>query len=118
MTKIVEAANAMIANPDKITNVIQAGDEVFFLYKDKYKWSSIESSDDYRLYFYPGGESIERLVDSALSGWDTSIPMISYSSEDIGSNEAIATFKELYTLVKGKAFGIDDALDDIISDLF
>lgn len=120
MTKIVEAANAMIANPDKITNVILVGDEVFFLYKGKYKWSITEgNSGEYRLFYYPGSsDTIDFLADSARSGWDSDIPMITYSVEDIGTVEAKATFKELYLVTKGKVFGVDEALDDIISDLF
>lgn len=119
MAKIIEAANAMIANPLKITNVIINGDEVFFLYKNKYKWSLTETDQgEYMLFYYPGNQSIETLASMSEYQWDDSVPMIRYSSETIGTKEAMATFKDLYTLVKGKAFGIDEALDDIIGDLF
>ena len=43
MTKIVQAVNAMISNPDKIKSVIPNGQEFFFIYKDKYKWSILKN---------------------------------------------------------------------------
>ena len=39
MSKIVRAANVMIANEDKISNILRNENEIFFVYKKKYTWS-------------------------------------------------------------------------------
>jgi hypothetical protein len=117
MTKIVSAINAMISNPKKISSVIPCDDEIFFLYMSKYKWSIMKTpSDTYNLWFYPGENSIEQLAAFHPSEWADFNHMVKYSSADIGTREAIDSFSELHTLVKEKAFGVDEALDEIISD--
>ena len=42
--------------------------------------------------------------------------MIVYKVSDIGSREARETFEELYTLLKEKAYGIDEVLNEIIEE--
>lgn len=118
MSKIVQAVNAMISNPKLIADVMEADNEYFFLYKGKYKWS-IKSLDDGNigLWFYPGNESLQDLMHVALSPNWQSVPMVSYLTQDIGTKEATASFKDLYNLVKEKLYSVDTALDDIISDL-
>lgn len=117
MSKVVQAVNAMISNPDHITNVMRNGRELFFLYKGKYKWSIIKSDEDkYHLYFYPGDEDLERLAYYDGNDWEGT-PMVTYSDEDIGTKEAKASFSELYTLIKERVYGVNEVLDDIISDM-
>lgn len=117
MSKIVQAVNSMIANPGNITNVIKGESESFFLYKGKYKWSICCREDGYHLWFYPGNETIETLASYESGEWGyENVAMLHYHDAEIGTKEAKASFAELHTLVKEKAYGIDKVLDDIILD--
>jgi len=120
MSKIVQAVNAMISNPEKIGRVVRGEEEFFFLYNNKYKWSMAQRDGGYALWFYPGNETLDDLAVSEQSGdWDNT-PMVTYSTTEIGTKEAKSSFSELYTLLKEKVYGVNAALDDIIanSDLF
>lgn len=116
MSKIVQAINSMITNKEKISNVIKSSEEYFFLYKSKYKWSMALRDDGYHLWYYPGGDSLDFLASMAHSSWDNGVPMIHYFDGEIGTKEARASFAELYTILSEKLYGIDDVLNDIISD--
>lgn len=117
MSKIVQAINSMIANPSLITNVIKADDELFFLYKQKYKWSITRRDDGHHLWYYPDNLPLEDLAHIFSMGMDfKSIPMVHYHDGEIGTKEAKSSFAELYTTITEKAFGINEVLDDIISD--
>lgn len=117
MSKIVAAVNAMITNQQKITSVIKGvqGNEIFFLYDNKHKWS-IRYDDDgsYNLYYYPSQDSLESL--SKIGSWDPNIPMMYYTTSDIGTDEAKQSFRELYGLIKEKIYGVDEILDEIIKN--
>ncbi len=118
MSKIVQAVNAMIANPSFITDVIKGeeGDEIFFLYKGKYKWSMAQRDQKCYLWFYPGNEeALARLASYEGPDWE-GVAMVAYNDAEIGTKEAKASFSELHNLIKEKVFGVNDALDDIISD--
>lgn len=116
MSKVVQAVNAMISNPDKIGKVIRGDSELFFLYKDKYKWSMAERSGDYWLWFYPGDESIEQLASFEENGDWEGTPIVAYRAGEIGTKEAKASFADLFMLLKEKVYGVNVVLDDIISD--
>jgi hypothetical protein len=117
MSKVVQAVNAMISNPDQITKVMRNGREIFFLYKGKYKWSvSKHEKGEYYLYFHPGDEELEQLCYYDGYEWEGT-PMVTYTDQDIGTKEATASFSELYTLIKERVYGLNDVLDDIISDM-
>jgi len=118
MSKIVQAVNAMISNKVQITNVIKnrENNEVFFLFKNKYKWSISEADGKYFLFFYPGSESIQDLARVAPHEWENH-EMIRYSAAELGTKEAIQSFAELFTILTEKAYGIDGVLDDIIGDV-
>ncbi|OEC90736.1 hypothetical protein [Acinetobacter sp. YK3] len=117
MSKIVQAVNAMLSNSKLITDVMVEDNEYFFLYKSKYKWSIKRIEDEIILWFYPGNESLQQLIHLTLGSDWQSVPMIRYSDKEIGTKEAKLSFVELYNLIKEKVYGVDDALDDIISDL-
>ena len=117
MSKIVQAVNAMISNPKSITKVIPGAenrDELFFSYKDKYKWSMASREGDFILWFYPGDQPIERLANHADS-WE-SLAIVTYKASEIGTKEAQQSFSELYGLLKERVYGVDAVLDEIISD--
>lgn len=116
MSKIVQAINSMITNKEYISDVLKCSDEYFFLYKKKYKWSMVLRDDGYHLWFYPGTDSLEYLVAMANGNWNNEIPLIHYSDAEIGTKEAKASFAELYTILSEKLYGIDEVLDEIISD--
>jgi hypothetical protein len=116
VSKIVQAVNAMISNQDKISSAMQSGSEVFFLYKDKYKWSILRTNEgEHSLFFYPGVESLADLV-----GYDdfemNHVSMLRYSDREIGTKEAKASFAELLIVVKEHVYGVNQVLDDIIDD--
>lgn len=120
MSKIVQAVNAMINNPKLITKVIQGHDELFFLYKNKYKWSMTERDGTHFLWYYPGDETLEELAMFEPQDWGDGIAdgiaVVTYRDTEIGTREAKSSFLELYTLLKERLYGVNDALDDIISD--
>lgn len=116
MSKIVQAINSMITNSNKIKEVQRAEKEYFFIYKDKYKWSMRQDNDDVYLWFYPGNETLDDLVSTAEFGWVDSPAMITYKASEIGTQEAWASFRELFNVIKGKIYHIDEVLEDIISD--
>lgn len=118
MSKIVQAVNAMITNPRFITEVKEGGGEIFFLYKEKYAWSMKDDRAVKHLWYYPGNHSIDYLVDCARSemSWD-GITMVHYNDGEIGTKEAKASFAELFTMLKERVYGVNDVLNDIISDL-
>lgn len=73
--------------------------------------------DGYHLWFYPGPETIEMLAAYESDDWQFSgTPMVHYHDAEIGTKEAKASFSELYTLLSEKIYGIDEVLEDIISD--
>lgn len=117
MSKVVQAVNAMISNPNSISNVMKSGRELFFLYKDKYKWSiNRREKGDYQLFFYPGGEELADLAHYEAQDWEGTA-IVGYSDSEIGTKEATASFAELYTLIKERVYGVNEVLDDIISDM-
>lgn len=116
MSRIVEAVNKMVANGSAITNVMPGEDETeyFFVYQGKYKWSIADRLDGVHLWFYPGTQPLEHLA--ALEGeeWET-VAMVHYSDQELGTQEAKASFRELVGIIKEKRYGMDDVLADIIS---
>lgn len=117
MSKIVQVANAIISNPQNISNVVSGGTELFFLYKNKYRWSVKYSDGEYFIYFYPGNPDMAMLLRAeSTSDWED-VEMVHYSTKQIATAEAKQTFSELYNLIKEKAFGIDEAFKDILSDM-
>lgn len=119
MSKIVQAVNSMIVNQALINPVIAGRTETFFLYRDKYLWSMRYDNDrgGYYLWHYPNTQDIKLVAsrDSEESEWDD-IEMVTYNSSDIGTREAKASFSELYNIVREKLYGMDEVLNDIISD--
>ena len=116
MTKIVQVANAMISNSNKISNVLKNNKEYFFLYNKKYKWSISKSEDeDYFLHFYPiDTMTIEEL--SVLNDWTYFNQFVTYTTKDIKTLESVETFRELYQIVSDKIFGLDEIFDEIINE--
>jgi hypothetical protein len=117
MSKIVQAVNSMISNQKLITNVIQGDKELFFLYKGKYKWSvnGRAPDKDCLIFYYPGDEPLEVLASFENDDWEGT-PMIVYRASELGTKEAKASFLELSNIIKEKLYGVNDVLDDIISD--
>ncbi|MBI1817331.1 MAG: hypothetical protein HYR72_20350 [Deltaproteobacteria bacterium] len=118
MSKVVQAVNAMIIHADLITGVIQGQDrgELFFLYKGKHKWSiRVDHSGEYYLWYYPGDAELADLAAYDDPDWGHT-PIVTYKTSDIGTKEAQASFAELYGILKERIYGMNEVLDDIISD--
>ncbi|MBA7519520.1 hypothetical protein ES705_11599 [subsurface metagenome] len=115
MAKIIQVINTMIVNADKISNVISSDQEYFFLYDNEYKWSMSkgkDEEDEYLLLFYPNpNDTIDDIL--IVQDW-INYPFTSYKVSDFKTTEALESFRELFGLLKGKVFGVDDIFDDII----
>ena len=120
MSKIVTAVNAMVSNSDLISDAIQGDmeEECFFKYDKKHLWSIIEnSSGKYFLHYYPGNQDINVLASIPQSYWENeNIKSVVYTTEILGTKEALSSFKELNTIVREKVYGMDNVLDDIIGN--
>lgn len=109
----------MIANAKAINDVVRSlenNNEFFFSYRGKYIWSMFRDNEGvFKLWFYPGQESSEQLAQ--LEGPEfEDIAMVGYNTKELGTKEAIASFAELYAVLSQKVYGMDQVLDDIISD--
>lgn len=118
MSKIIQAVNSIISNSNLIGKVLFGfNNELFFTYKNKYKWSIRRQEDgNYSLWFYPSEMSIEELATIQNEEWEN-VPLMHYSTKDLATKEAFASFEELYRIAKEKVFGMDKVLDDIIKDM-
>ena len=118
MSKIVQAVNIMISNPNKITNIIKRGDIIYFLYLGKQKWSigKHETSDglvEYIIHYYTGEKNLEQL--STLPYYElANEKYVAYSTEDIKTREAMESFKQLYMILNEMIVGIDDVFKEIV----
>lgn len=117
MDKIIEVINKMISNSNKITRCIRSGEEYFFEYNDRYKWSIAEAGEDssyqdYDLYLYPSTQHTLDEWSQIMRG--SSDDFILYKASVYKSQEALESFQELLVKVRQKALGIDDILEDII----
>jgi hypothetical protein len=117
MSKIVQAVNAMISNKKLIDSVIIGDSEIFFRYREKYIWSVRRESEsgEYLLWYYPGADDVGRIAANDGEDWER-VPMVVYKTADIGTKEARASFAELHSIVKERIYGMDEVLQDIISD--
>ena len=114
MSKIVAAANSMISNSDKISNVINNDNYWFFLYNKKYAWC-MESLDyegrNFSILYFLKAEGEFHINDAKiferLSRQDVRLLVkqgeaIEYNSNEIGTDEALQSFRLLFTTVKEK----------------
>lgn len=116
MSKVVQAVNAMLSNPEKITGVHENDNEYYFEYNGKFKWSIRQGENgSILLYFYPGDESFTYLANVHPSEWGE-VKMVVYRDSEIGTREARASFAELLKAVQEKLYGVDALLDEIIKD--
>lgn len=115
MSKIVQAVNAMISNPGLVTDVRNINNEVFFVYKKKYVWSMRREDNEYFLWYYPDS-TVQDLVNRAEAEYWDEVAMVVYKTSEIGTREARASFAELFTLLLESQYGMNDILNDIISD--
>ena len=112
--KIIQVINAMISNPDLITNVVKNQHEYFFLYNLKHKWSiSIDDDGEYYLNIYPTENPNFDVLATYNGDW-TQINYVSYNTKELKTNEALESFSELYKIVSDRLLGIDEIFDDIL----
>lgn len=117
MSKIVRAVNAMVSNPELITDVVISTfnpQEIFFMYAQRHKWSVNKGYDSYFLHYYPGNQSIQELAAMNEFEWENFTQVVTYGTEELSTREAISSMNEIYTIIKGKIYNIDDVLDEII----
>ncbi|GIU52045.1 hypothetical protein [Shewanella sp. KT0246] len=118
MSKIVTAINAMISNPELITDSIQGCEdgEQFFVYDKKHSWSiTSNESGKFYLHYYPGSPDVYYLANIAGQHWhQEEVKMVTYNSDILGTQEALSSMKELQSIVSEKVYGMDDVLEDII----
>lgn len=115
-SRVIQVVNTMITKSDLIKNVIPGSlsvSELFFVYNFKYRWSIMykdTSPDDYILYYYHTDLTITDLAQTPANLLD----FITYKASDFKSQEAYESFQDLYNVIKGKLFGMDDVLNDIL----
>lgn len=113
--RIVQAVQTMLSNKKNILEVVGDGDEFYFLYR-KYVWSiSPRDNGHCNLCYYPHATSPFNLFD----GDGLFIPdtiFIMYDTQEIGTEEAMAAFRNLHIIAKDRYYKSDEVLDDIISD--
>lgn len=106
----------MVLKSSAIGNVYpvpyNSSNEFFFIYDMKYLWSILQTSikDDYLLFYYKGMPPIPKLLEDK----DRFSKAIGYSSLDFKTKEAIESFRDLFNIVKGKTYGMDEVLNDIL----
>ena len=127
MSKIVSAVKAMVSNSNKISIVININNYWFFLYDGKYAWCIeswyYEGENRYMLYFLKAEGSFyvsdtrvfERLSRKDVRSLVREGKAIEYNSSEIGTDEVLQAFRQLFTAVKEKGIGIDKVLDEIIN---
>jgi hypothetical protein len=126
MSRIAAVVDAISSNPNKITRVINLDNYWFFLYNEKYAWC-IQNRDNegkirYMLYFIKVAgdfvvndpkqfEIVSRQdVDSLVKKGEA----IEYDSNEVGSDEALHSFRMLYSAVKEKGIGLAKVFDEIL----
>ena len=126
MSKIVKVVNAMLSNSNSISTVINHDGYWFFLYDEKYAWCiqswDFEGENRYMLYFLKGEGSsyvndvreFEILSRQDVRSLTKNGKAIEYNTNEISSDEALQSFRLLYTAVREKGIGIDKVFDEII----
>jgi hypothetical protein len=122
LIQIVEAVNAMVSNPGKITNVVPSYDdnneraEYYFLYNGKYKWSILRDARTGHvwLHYYPGDLTLEAIASMDPERQVSEIVMVSYSTKELKAQEAIESFSALYDVVVARYADMDVVLKEII----
>ena len=116
MSKIVQAVNAMIENPDKIREVMAFDPEYFFVYDFKYQWSITFTGEEYLLFYYPNKVTFQmgllspqnprtEAYQNLLTG--ESLKHVTYRTSELKSREVYETFQDLYILLQEKSLGVD-----------
>jgi hypothetical protein len=126
MSKIIKVTNVMLSNSNKISTVINHGGVWFFLYDEKYAWCmkswDYEGENRYLLYYLTGkgndyvidGREFEILSRQDISSLVINGTAIEYNTNELGSDEALQAFRQLYITVREKGIGIDKVFDEII----
>jgi hypothetical protein len=126
MSKIVAVANAMVSNSNKISTVINNDNYWFFLYNEKYAWCiqswDYEGENRIMLYFIKvkGNFYVNEFIEfEIMSRKDVKSLVklgeaIEYNSNELGADDALQTFRLLYSAVKEKGIGIDKVFDEIL----
>ncbi len=115
MNKIILAINSMIQNSDQISDISVSNNEYFFEYKG-YIWGIFKSKEDYILTFYPNFSTVSHAINMTKHLHD--VANINYNSDAFKNQEDIESFRDLYSIVKEKLYGLDKVLDDIIENDF
>lgn len=119
MSKIVKAINVMVSNPDRITYVVkgQHETECFFKYDGKHHWAIFKNMEhQYILNYFPDQPDLDSLSRIPDDMWDNHAPdSVTYTTKVLATKEAIDSFRELFSIVNEKLYGMNDVLDEIIS---
>ena len=126
MSKIITVTNVMISNSNKISTIINHDGVWYFLYDEKYAWCmkiwDYEGENRYLLYFLTGKRNsyindereFEILSRQDINSLVKNGTAIEYNTNEICSDEALQSFRQLYITIREKGFGIDKVFDKII----
>ncbi|MES2829465.1 MAG: hypothetical protein V4687_14990 [Bacteroidota bacterium] len=112
--KILSVLEAILKNPQFITNILQGEKEYYFLYKNSYKWSVAKGDDGiyYVHLYYLDYPSLAELA--TFTDWQN----YNYKTWNTGLDQYDDNlFVQLYNLLAEKESGINDIFNDILSDL-
>ena len=126
MSRIGAVVDVISSNPNKITSVINLDSYWYFLYNEKYAWCIQNRGNEgqirYLLYFIKVAgrfvvndpkefEIVSRQdVDSLVKNGQA----IEYDSNELGSDEALHSFRMLYSAVKENGIGLAKVFDEIL----
>lgn len=117
--RIVEAMRAIADDKEGVTQIIKVGQEYYFSYKGR-NWSitRVDPDEDrdytYFFYFYPGdGKSIEAICEMFSGGFVEPGEYLAFRELDYPTKDRSA-FRDLYSVLDAKYFGLDSVLDEIL----
>ena len=117
--KVIQVLWKILAEPEKIQEVKEDGSELFFRFGNQVlsimkRTDSGQGLGQYGFYVYPRWKgTIKEIIDLQNHDPDM-VNLVHYHDGDFPDDDEKLCFKKLYTLIAGKAHGVDDVFDDIL----
>ncbi len=119
--RIPKLVRQMIIQISLVTEISASENEFYFLYKGKFfsilkRTQSNPIYGDFSFYCYPKwNDNLDQLVKIASSLDADDIMMIDAHEQFLDPSEK-NLFKDLYSSIKNKFFGVDDFFDDLLNN--
>lgn len=113
--RLIEVINKIIANPDKISNVVhKGGGDYLFLYDSKHRWYIGTRGPEYELRLY--NKSNKDMTELAKLENFEGIEHVEFSTLNKKEASLKAVFKNLYNVIVYKDQEFDDDFTDMLSN--